>query len=203
MMKENILDIDIIENCVELAHELDCNIIRGFTFWRKGKLDDRVDDILKKFKEPLKIIEEGDVILAIENEPSTFVINEEELDKFLRKMNYEKVKVLWDPGNDILDPYGGKAYPDGYEQVMDKVVHVHVKDGVQRESGEHKFVVFGEGDINYHDPLKALREDGYSGYLSLETYWSVKGSKVMGEGIALTSLMETSLSSEKNLQGSV
>jgi sugar phosphate isomerase/epimerase len=177
--------IDILKKCIKLAHELDCNIIRGFSFWRKGKLDERIDDILEKFQEPLEIIEKEDVILGIENEPSTFVTNGEELGKFLRELNSKNVRCLWDPGNDVWDPYGETAYPDGYEHVRGNIVHVHVKDGVRTESGKHMFVAFGEGDIRYHDQLKALREDKYSGYLSLETHWRLESPQDMAKGDSL------------------
>ena len=177
--------IDILKNCVELAHELDCKIIRGFTFWKKGALDERMDDILENFQEPLNIIEREDVILAVENEPATFVTNGEELGKFHRRLESKNVKCLWDPGNDVWDPYGETAYPDGYQHVKDNIVHVHVKDGVRAESGKYNFLALGEGEVKYYEQLKALKEDGYSGYLSLETHWRIDEDQGMEKGGSL------------------
>ncbi len=177
--------IEILKNCIKLAHELDCKIIRGFTFWRKGRLDERMGDILEKFQEPISIIEREDVILAVENEPATFVTNGEELGKFFRRLESKNVKCLWDPGNNVWDPYGETAYPEGYQHVKDNIVHVHVKDGVRAESGKYNFVAFGEGEIKYYDQLKALKEDGYSGYLSLETHWRIEEDQGMEKGDSL------------------
>ncbi len=165
--------IDILKKCIELAKSLDTNIIRGFTFWRKGKLEDYIDRILEKFQEPLDIIESEGVILGIENEPSTFVGNGRELAYFLERIKSKYVKAVWDPGNDIWDPSGEIPYPDGYNYVRKYVVHIHVKDGIRKDK-EHEFTPIGEGQVDYVGQLKALIRDNYQGYLSVETHWRPK-----------------------------
>lgn len=167
--------IEILRNSIELAKNLDTNIIRGFTFWRKNGLEKNLKRIIEKFQKPLEIIESEGVTMGIENEPSTFVGNGRELALFLEKLSSKSVKAIWDPGNDIFDPAGETPYPDGYRYVKDKIVHVHLKDGVRRgEEGKPECVAFGEGEIDYRGQLKALKEDGYTSYLSLETHWRPK-----------------------------
>jgi len=164
--------LDTLKKCIHLAKSLDINIIRGFTFWRKNHFEDYLEKIIEKFQKPLEIIESEGVILGIENEPSTFVGNGRELASFLNRLGSKNVKAIWDPGNDIWDPNGETPYPDGYEHVKDKVIHVHIKDGTRKGiRGKPECVAFGEGEVNYPDQLKALKEDGYEGYLSLETHW--------------------------------
>jgi sugar phosphate isomerase/epimerase len=164
--------LKILENCIGLAKSLDTEIIRGFTFWRKGSLDVYLERILEKFQRPLEIIESEGVLLGIENEPSTFVGNGKELSFFLDRLGSKNVQAIWDPGNDIFDPEGETPYPDGYEYVKDRIIHVHVKDGVRKGSGEKpECVAFGEGEVDYPGQLRALKEDGYGGFLSLETHW--------------------------------
>jgi sugar phosphate isomerase/epimerase len=173
--EEYVKHLEILEKSVELAKELDTNIIRGFTFWRDGTLDEHIDEVVEKFQKPLEIVEKEGVVLAIENEPSTFVGNGKELTQFLNRIDSENVRVVWDPGNDIWDPSGEIPYPDGYSYVKGKIVHVHIKDGVRKGTdGKHQFVAFGEGETDYLGQLKALKKDGYSGYLSLETHWIMK-----------------------------
>jgi len=166
--------IEILKRCIELAKSLDTNIIRGFTFWWKGPIEENIERILEKFQKPLEMIESEGVILGVENEPSTFVRNGKELAFFLSKLKSKNVKALWDPGNDIWDPTGEVPYPDGYSYVRNKVVHVHVKDGKRLGKGECEFTPVGEGEVDYRGQLKALVEDGYRGYLSLETHWRPK-----------------------------
>ena len=162
----------ILRNCIKLAKSLDTNIIRGFTFWRKNSLNEYLERIIERFQKPLEIIESEDVLLGIENEPSTFVGNGRELALFLDRLGSKNVKAIWDPGNDIWDPNGETPYPDGYRYVKNEIIHVHIKDGIRKGSGgKAEFVAFGEGEVKYKDQLKALKEDGYAGYLSLETHW--------------------------------
>jgi len=167
--------LEILRRCVKLAKDLETDIVRGFTFWRNGSLDEHIGEIVDKFQKPLEIIESEGIILGIENEPSTFVGNGRELRKFLDRIESKNVKALWDPGNDIWDPSEEIPYPDGYGYVRGKIIHVHIKDGVRKgEGGEHQFVAFGEGEVDYRRQLKALKNDGYAGYLSMETHWRLK-----------------------------
>jgi len=177
--------IEILKRCISLAKSLDTNIIRGFTFWRKnGSLDEYLESILEKFQKPLEIIESEGVLLGIENEPSTFVGNGRELATFLNQLDSKNVGAIWDPGNDIWDPNGEKPYPDGYEYVKDRIIHVHVKDGVRSgRDGKPEFLPIGEGEVNYPEQLKALKMDGYRGYLSLETHWR-PGKKIPWDQIS-------------------
>lgn len=168
--------LDILRNCIQLAKALGTTIIRGFTFWRKNNLDAYIEKIIERFQKPLEMIESEGVILGIENEPSTFVGNGKELADFLDHLGSKHVKAIWDPGNNMWDPTGEIPYPDGYSYVRDKTVHVHVKDGVRRGTdGKPQCIAFGDGEVDYLGQLRALKEDGYRAYLSLETHWRPKG----------------------------
>jgi len=164
--------LEILKNCIHLAKRLDTEIIRGFTFWKKNHFENYLEMIIEKFQKPVEIIESEGVLLGIENEPSTFVGNGKKLALFLNRLGSKNVKAVWDPGNDIWDPSGETPYPEGYEYVKDKIIHVHVKDGIRKSScGKPEFTAFGEGEVDYQGQFKALKEDGYEGYLSLETHW--------------------------------
>ena len=167
--------LEILKSCIALAKKLETDIIRGFTFWRNGSLEDHMDEILEKYRKPLDIIEAEGIVLGVENEPSTYVGNGRELDRFLKRTRSKNVKAIWDPGNDVMDPSGEIPFPDGYGYVRGRIAHVHVKDGVRKgEEGEHQFAAFGEGEVDYRGQLAALKRDGYTGYLSLETHWRLE-----------------------------
>jgi sugar phosphate isomerase/epimerase len=173
--------LNILRKCIELAEALDCDIVRGFTFWREGTLDDRLEEIVEKYQKPLDIVESSEIILGIENEPSTFVGNGRECKIFLDELNSSQVKSIWDPGNDIWDDLGEVPYPDGYNLIKNEIVHVHIKDGLRgEEKGNYRFVAFGEGEVDYRGQLKALKKDGYTGYLSLETHWRLDMESIQG-----------------------
>jgi len=164
--------IQILRDCIDLAHFFDCRIVRGFTFWRKGSFQDNLQRILDKFEEPVKILESEDIILGVENEASTSIGTGKNLAIFLGKLNSPYVKATWDPANSVFDPDGEVPYPDGYEEIKDEMIHMHVKDA-RRDPSTHEpeCTPVGEGDIDYKGQFKALYEDGYEGYASLETHW--------------------------------
>ncbi|OGF48180.1 MAG: hypothetical protein A2452_04125 [Candidatus Firestonebacteria bacterium RIFOXYC2_FULL_39_67] len=171
--------IDILKNCIDLAGATGTKIIRGFTFWRTGIAEEQLDHVLEYFPEPIKLIKGAKMTLAIENEPATFVGCARMLKVFLDKVNSPVVKAIWDPGNEIYDIDGIAPFPNGYRLVKDKIVHIHLKDAVRiGYEGKIACVPMGEGEVNYWGQLKALKEDGYNGYISLETHWRKKNMEI-------------------------
>ena len=166
--------LGILKSCIELAKTLDTDIIRVFTFWRKGKWEDYVDRIVELYEEPVDIAEDEGVTLAVENEPSTFATNAKLVADFIRRIGSRHVRAVFDPGNDLADPLGEKPYPDGYEALKPYIVHVHVKDGRRAGREEAEWLPVGEGEVDYRGLIKALVMEGYKGYLSLETHWRPK-----------------------------
>jgi len=164
--------LKILRDCISLAQQLDCPLIRGFTFWRKGNFEENLEKIISKFEEPIKILEKEGITLGIENEAATFIGNGKNLSRFLSKIDSPYIKAVWDPANSIFDPEGEVPYPDGYEAIKRWMVHMHLKDA-RRDSttGEPKCVPVGKGAIDFRGQLKALKNDNYEGYVSLETHW--------------------------------
>jgi sugar phosphate isomerase/epimerase len=70
-----------------------------------------------------------------------------------------------------LFPAPENPFPDGYRRIKALAPHVHVKDAVRPAGEEPRCVPIGDGEVDWPGQFKALREDGYSGYLSLETHW--------------------------------
>jgi sugar phosphate isomerase/epimerase len=62
--------LDMLQRCIALAHALDTDLIRVFTFWlQQGPPPwERIAD---QFHQPLRLAEQEGIILGIENERST------------------------------------------------------------------------------------------------------------------------------------
>ena len=74
---------------------------------------------------------------------------------------------------------GIAPFPNGYRLLKEKIVHIHLKDALRLGyEGKPACVPMGEGEINYWGHLKALKEDGYNGYISLETHWIRKDTEI-------------------------
>ncbi|MCL2478061.1 MAG: sugar phosphate isomerase/epimerase, partial [Treponema sp.] len=80
------------------------------------------------------------------------------------------VQGLWDPGNDIWDPDNEIPYPDGYNFIKKYISHVHLKDG-RRINGKAEGAPIGRGEVDWKGQFRALIDDGYSGFVTLETHY--------------------------------
>jgi sugar phosphate isomerase/epimerase len=84
------------------------------------------------------------------------------------RVNHSAFGVNWDPGAAFQ---GGEdvPYPDGYAQLRPYVRHVHFKDvRTNPATGERQVVV--DGIIDWPGALRALKADGFDGYISVETH---------------------------------
>jgi L-ribulose-5-phosphate 3-epimerase len=165
--------LDILRRCIALAHALDTDLIRVFTFWQQPG-QPPWERIAEQFDEPLRLAERQGITLGIENEGSTMAASARRVADFLTLINHPRLRAIWDPGNEQGRADGGGAFPVGYETLKPWIVHVQIKDTKRLPNGGVESVRLGLGDVDYLGQLKALKRDGYSGYLSLETHWRIR-----------------------------
>jgi L-ribulose-5-phosphate 3-epimerase len=165
--------LDMLHRCIALAHALDTDLIRVFTFWQHPG-PPPWDLIAEKFQEPLRLAAQEGIVLGIENERSTMGASARRVADFLALMNHPHLRAIWDPGNEQGNLEGGGAFPRGYETLKPWIVHVQLKDVKRLPNGTRASVRLGMGDIDYLGQLKALKRDGYRGYLSMETHWRLQ-----------------------------
>lgn len=169
---------EILAKTISAAKKLGAKIIRGFAFWRKGPdFDELLPQIVEKFQKPIAMLKEAGMTLALENEPSTYNCNAVRTVQLIEALNSPQVKAVWDAGNDIysLDE-PEQPFPQGYNIIKDHMIHMHMKDAVYNtETGKVEGVAIGTGQTDWRGQLKALLDDGYAGYLCLETHYRPKG----------------------------
>lgn len=166
--------LEILKKSIKLGQELGTNLIRGFTFWDNGNFEENLDKIISKFEEPLEILEREKAILVLEFDPSVYATNAKKLVKVIDKINSPYVKALWDPGNDIYDPEGEEPYPTGYEIIKNHMIHMHLKDAKKLDDGSVVATPIGEGEVKYKEHFERIINEGYSGYVVLETHYRPK-----------------------------
>lgn len=181
--------IGILKRCCEVAHRLGTDIVRGFTFWTNHDPESVWSDILANFEEPKRILADEDIRLGIENESSTMVGSARLCAKFLEDVDSPNIHAIWDACNEIHynaehgQPQDGtyaegfdRPFPEAYERVKDRIIHVHIKDGEANPAQKTaRCVRVGEGVLDFPGQLRALSDDGYDGYISLETHWRLSG----------------------------
>lgn len=164
--------MDILRRCADIGLELGCAVIRGFAFWGHGARVKPWDRMLEAYAPVPGILEEKGVVLGLENEAACYVGTAGHTRTFLDRLRCDRVKAIWDPANHVQDPDSDTqpVFPDGYGAIAKDLVHVHVKDAVVQPDGKRPNVFMGRGVCQWKQQFQAFKDDGYDGYVSLETH---------------------------------
>jgi len=162
--------IEGLKSAMKLAERWNVKLLRGFTFWKDSG---SWEGALEKYRAILQLLEGTEYTLVLETEPSVYTANASLLAKFLKELDSPRVKALWDPGNLPFDEDGEQPYPDGYALLRGQIAHMHLKDAVGC-GDDAKAVCLGTGLVDFPGQIKALREDGYDGFMSLETHYRLE-----------------------------
>lgn len=180
----------LLEKCFQVAETLDTNFIRVFSFWRASDPTPEIEQaIVEQFQKPAELAERRGMVLLLENEHSCFLGTGVETARVLKQLDSKAVQAVWDPGNALCG--GETPFPGGYEALSPWIKHIHIKDGIRQPDGTVKFVKVGEGEVGYDQHIRRLKQDGYNGYLSLETHYSLdKGGKAAASEESLIAITE-------------
>jgi L-ribulose-5-phosphate 3-epimerase len=145
-------------------------VIRVFSYWRTISPEACSAQIVTALTSLADRARDEGLIIGLENELACNVGTGEETGRLLASLDHPSLGAIWDPANALV--LGETPYPDGYRHLpIARVVHVHAKDC---RVIDHVPVwgPIGEMDVDWTGQLVALRRDGYSGWISLETHWS-------------------------------
>ncbi len=184
--------LEQIRRSCEVAGELGAGIVRLFSF-RRGYMtgagnpspreprggaipEGLLPKIVAGLRAAAAIAEEHRVTLGLENVRSCWGNSGHNAARILAAVDHPRLRAIWDPGNDFVS--GGVPYPDGYRAILPYLLHVHVKDAavVDDATGLTSWAPIGSGSVNYAGQVEALRRDGYSGVVSVETHWRKEGA---------------------------
>jgi sugar phosphate isomerase/epimerase len=181
--------IEHLLRSIEIAPLFDTNVVRLFSFWKEDNVEEKWEQIFEKMELPIRIAEREGVILGFENVSSGNIGTSDDLELLFQRFDSPNLKLIWDPGNAYAA--GEEApFPDGYEKIKDKIIHIHVKDAVFNEQGERIWKPIGQGAVDYEGQMKALYRDQYHGVIALETHCtSASGSKIDGTKESFDGLM--------------
>ncbi len=115
-------------------------------------------------------------MIGLENEHACNAGTGAEASRLLALVDHPAVTLVWDPANASI--LGETPFPDGYAHVpKSRISHVHAKD-CRVENHKPIWGPIGEMGIDWKGQVAALRRDGYSGWISMETHWTgPKGDK--------------------------
>jgi sugar phosphate isomerase/epimerase len=163
----------LMERAFEIAKKTGAGIIRVFSYWRTVDPSQCFDRIVSALRDLAVHAARHDLIIGLENEHACNVATGAETARVLEAVDHPNLKVVWDPANAYVA--GENAFPDGYRLLpIHAIGHVHAKDccmaGHQPAWGP-----LGECDLDWKGQIQALVNDGYKGYISLETHWPGPG----------------------------
>ena len=182
--------IEHLMRSIEIAPLFDTDVVRLFGFWKEEMTEEKWKRAFEKMELPIKIAEREGVILGVENVSSGNIGTSDDLVRLFDHFDSRNLKLIWDPGNAYAA--GEEApFPDGYEKVKEKIIHIHVKDAIFDEQGKRIWKPIGQGAVDYKGQMEALYKDGYRGVIALETHCtSASGSKIEGTKESLDGLMK-------------
>jgi L-ribulose-5-phosphate 3-epimerase len=157
----------------EIAKQTGARIIRVFSYWRTVGPDQCFDRVVSALHDLADQAARHDLIIGLENEHACNIATAKETARVLAALDHPNLKVVWDPANAYVA--GEKAYPDGYRLLpVNRIVHVHAKD-CRLEDHKPAWGPLGECDLDWKGQVQSLVNDGYKGYISLETHWPGPG----------------------------
>jgi len=163
----------LTERAFEIAKRTGAKIIRVFSYWRTVEPEKCFPGIVEALSELCEKAAKEDLIIGLENEHACNVGTASEAAEVLGSLDHPNLKLVWDPANSLVA--GESPYPEGYAALpKDRIAHVHAKD-CHMEGHHPVWGPVGTRTVDWHGQIRALLDDGYRGYLSLETHWPGPG----------------------------
>jgi sugar phosphate isomerase/epimerase len=160
----------LLEKVFRIADFFGTRHVRIFSYWRLAAPERAFPMIRDRLSKAAQLAAKNGIVLLLENEHACNIGTGRELGRLLREVNSPNLRGIWDPGNALV--LGETPFPNGYEEVKGLFPHMHIKDArTNVRTGKLEWVPVGGGAIDFKGQFQALREEGYSGTMSLETHY--------------------------------
>ncbi|MCM8785937.1 MAG: sugar phosphate isomerase/epimerase [Candidatus Omnitrophica bacterium] len=121
----------------------------------------RSQESIKKYVE---LAEKNNVYICVENVWNKFLLSPLEMKRFVEEIGSEYVRVYFDVGNILII-----GFPEMWIRILGKLIkRIHLKDFKLSVGNINGFCDLLEGDVNWPEVIKALKEIGYDSYLTAE-----------------------------------
>jgi len=118
----------------------------------------------ESIRKVVPLAEKRGVYICVENVWNKFLLSPVEMKRFVEEIDSEYVAVYFDVGNILVI-----GYPEDWIRILGKKIkRIHLKDFKLSVGNIWGFCDLLEGDINWQEVIKALKEVGYNSYLTAE-----------------------------------
>ena len=156
---------DLFKRVVRISKILDTKYIRIFSFYppEGGHMKDYREQVLEKLSKMIDYAKAEGVVLLHENEKGIYGDTGERCLDLMETLGCDSFRAVFDPANFVQC---GEDTKKCYEMLSPYIEYMHIKDALADE----RVVPAGYGIGNVKFILKALKEKGYEGFLSLEPH---------------------------------
>lgn len=189
---------ELLPRACEWARRWGTDLVSCFGFGRgdephgSGRFPDRVVDVLGRMA---AVAAGAGCRLVLENEAVCWGDTGDEAASLVRRVG-PGLSLCWDPGNSARAG-AASPYPGEYAGLADLVTHVHLKNFDPEISG---WSLMDTGVVDWAGQFGALGDDGYTGYLVIETHTSVEPDGVEPSIDAGETLAPLEANTLRNLQ---
>jgi sugar phosphate isomerase/epimerase len=154
-------------NVLRVATELQAPYLRVFSFFipEGGDPDRHRSEVLRRMTALAGLAETHRIVLLHENEKHIYGDIPRRCRDVVEAVGSPWLRLTWDSANFVQ--CGVRPFTDAYAALRRHVEYVQVKDA-HLATGE--VVPAGHGDGELVETLRALRDDGFDGYFSLEPH---------------------------------
>lgn len=156
-----------MRHAAEVARLLNAPYIRLFSFFiPEGEdPDDYRDEVLYRMRAIAEVAEQAGVIAVHENEKDIYGDIPRRCLDIVTSVDSPNLKLAWDPANYVQ--CGVRPFTEGYADLRPHTVYIQIKDALLADAS---VVVAGAGDGEVAETIRALRDDGFDGFFSLEPH---------------------------------
>lgn len=160
-------ELQLLKHTRDIAEILDTQYIRVFSFFiQKGEnADNYRDEVIKRYKALVKVLEGSNIILLHENERETFGDIPRRCRDLFTTIDSPHLKGIIDIGNFVLS--GVEDVLKAYEDLRNEIIYVHIKDA---SVDQIHFLPIGEGTGRAKEILTALNQNSQDYFLSIEPH---------------------------------
>ncbi len=159
-----------MDRAVWVAQRLGAPFIRVFSFFLTAEQNpaDHRDEVIRRMTALAEKALAGGVVLLHENEKEIFGDVPERVLDIVTTVDSPALRLAWDAANYVQ--CGVVPFPEAYEALRPYTDYIQIKDAVLA-TGE--VVPAGEGDGRLPETIRALADDGFDGFFSMEPHLAV------------------------------
>jgi sugar phosphate isomerase/epimerase len=159
--------LDRMRHAADVARRLGAPYVRIFSFFIPAGADPDSyrDEVLRRMTALAEVAQDADLVLLHENEKEIYGDVPRRCLDVVTSVASPHLRLAWDPANFVQ--VGVKPFTEGYADLRPHLAYVQIKDALFSDAS---VVVAGAGDGEVVDTVRALRDDGFDGFFSLEPH---------------------------------